>query len=67
MKSTPFHVIAGVQYEMEDTQNQSLKIAQWFHRYYSHVETDKEVQKKVIGGSAKEGYYETPERIYVVS
>ena len=67
MKSTPFHIIAGVQYEMEETSNQPLKIAQWFHHYYSHVETDAELQKKVIAESVKEGFYETPERIYVVS
>ncbi|PIR50709.1 hypothetical protein COU78_05020 [Candidatus Peregrinibacteria bacterium CG10_big_fil_rev_8_21_14_0_10_49_24] len=67
MKSTPFHVIAGVQYEIEDTQNQPLKIAQWFHRYYSHIETDSDVQKKIIAASSKDGFYETPERIYVVS
>ncbi len=61
-----FHVIAGVEYEIENVTDQPTRIAQWFHRHYAHTETRPKVEKEIKTLAKKNGYYEVDDRIYVL-
>lgn len=65
-KRQPFHVIAGVEYEMESIKDRPAHIAQWFYRHHAHVETRPKVEKEMKELAEKEGYYEVDDRIYVL-
>ena len=65
-KTRPFHVIAGVQYDMEEVADKSFEIADWFHTYYSHLEGNTKRREKITDLAAPNGFHEEGNRIYVL-
>ena len=59
--------IPGLKVEMENVDNKSYDIADWFYTHYSHTEENKKKCEKILEKAKSDGYYEEGSKIYIIT